>query len=170
MAQNHYLRLPYESINSLLQGSNEVRIYHDEILDCDRVGKQFDLSMVEATVLPEASTLQSISHPNVLEVVSAARVEGYGDPLMEVIEVITPYYPRGSITDALLRGERFSGAEVLSIMGNALRGVRELHTRHRILHRDLKSGNILLTGAPIFALIADLGVAGRMDEDGLVSI
>ena len=166
MATDHQLRLNFESINSLPQGSNEVRLYHDEILDCDRVGKRFDLSLVEATVLPEASTLQSIRHPNVLEVVSAARVGGYADPLMQVIEVITPYYPQGSITDALLRGERFPGPLVLSIMRNALRGIRELHTGHGILHRDLKSGNILLTEAPIYALIADLGVAGRMDEAG----
>jgi len=166
VAAEHTLRLNFESINSLPQGSNEVRLYHDEILDCDRVGKRFDLTMVEATVLPEASTLQSIRHPNVLEIVSAARVEGYSDPLMQVIEVITPYYPQGSITDALLRGERFSGPRAMAIMGNALRGIRELHAGHGILHRDLKSGNILLTDAPIHALIADLGVAGRMDADG----
>lgn len=160
------LRLRFEAISSLSQGSNEVRVYHDEMLDCDRVGKRFDLGMVEATVLPEASTLQAIQHPNVLEVVSAANVDGYSDPLMKVVEIITPFYPRGSITDALLRGEWFSGSDVLSIMSNALRGIRELHMTHRILHRDLKSGNILLTDAPIYALVADIGVAGRMDEAG----
>ena len=116
--------------------------------------------------MPEASTLQAIRHPNVLQVVSAAEVDGYSDPFMKLVEIITPFYPRGSITDALLRGERFSGAEILAIMSNALRGVRELHTTHRILHRDLKSGNILLTDAPVYALVADIGVAGKMDAAG----
>lgn len=160
------LRLPYESIASLPGGSNEVRVYHDGLLECDRVGKRFDVAMVEATVLPEPSTLQSIRHPNVIEVVSAARVDGYSDPLMDVIEVITPYYPRGSITDALLRGESFCGQAALAIVRSALLGLRELHVTHRILHRDIKSGNILLTDPPIHAIVADLGVAGRMDESG----
>lgn len=160
------LRLAYDSIASLPGGSNEVRVYHDDLLDCDRVGKRFDVGMVEATVLPEASTLQAIRHPNVIEVVSAARVDGYSDPLMNVIEVITPYLPRGSITDALLRGETFCGPNALAIVRSALLGLRELHVTHRILHRDIKSGNILLTDPPIHALVADLGVAGRMDDAG----
>lgn len=122
--------------------------------------------MVEATVLPEPSTLQSIRHPNVIEVVSAARVDGYSDPLMDVIEVITPYYPRGSITDALLRGELFCGHTALAIVRSALLGLRELHVTHRILHRDIKSGNILLTDPPVHAIVADLGVAGRMNDLG----
>jgi serine/threonine protein kinase len=161
------LVLAYESIGSLPEGANEVRLYHDPLLDVDRVGKRFDRSMVDATVLPEASTLQAIDHPNVVKVIHAARVEGYIDPLMDVIEIITPYYPRGSITDALLRNETFSGPHALAIMQAAARGLRELHVTHRVLHRDVKSGNILLDEPPIHAVVADIGVAGRMDTGGL---
>ncbi len=129
------------------------------------MGKRFDLTMVDASVLPEASTLRSIKHDNVVEVKGAARVDGY-DPLMDVIEIITPHYPRGSITDALLRGEEFTTREAIVIMTSALRGLRELHMRHNILHRDIKSGNILLTSPPIYALVADIGVAGTLDSNG----
>jgi serine/threonine protein kinase len=85
---------------------------------------------------------------------------------MQVIEVITPYYPRGSITDALLRGDTFCGQTAVTIVRAALLGLRELHVTHRILHRDIKSGNILLTEPPTYAIVADLGVAGRMDAAG----
>lgn len=160
------LSLAFESIASLPEGINEVRLVRDELLDTLRVAKRLDRSMLDATVLPEASTLQAINHPNVVKVTSAARVDGY-DPTMDVIEIHTPYYPRGSITDALLRGESFVGPTSLAIMQTALRGLRELHMTHKVLHRDIKSGNILLDGPPVYALVADIGVAGRMDQGGI---
>jgi serine/threonine protein kinase len=159
------LVLPFESIQSLPGGVNEVRLYYDDLLDVQRVAKRFDRSMLDATVLPEASTLQAIDHQNVVKVSLAARVDGY-DPTMDVIEIHTPFYPRGSITDALLRGDTFAGRDALVVMQSALRGLRELHMTHRVLHRDIKSGNILLDEAPTYALVADIGVAGRMDENG----
>ena len=162
-------RLPYDAIVSMPEGINEVRLYKDDILECEVVGKRLDLSMVDESTLPEASTLRSISHPNVVPVRSASYVDGYvNDPTMRIIEIVTDYYPRGSITDALLRGERFQGSEVVAIVRNALSGLRELHTTHGICHRDIKSGNILLTDPPIHALIADLGVAGLFDQNGEV--
>ncbi|MFJ2470769.1 protein kinase [Glutamicibacter sp. NPDC087583] len=162
-------RLPYEAIVSMPEGINEVRLYRDEILKCDVVGKRLDLSMVDEKTLPEASTLKSISHPNVVTVRSASHVDGYvNDPTMRIIEIVTDYYPRGSITDALLKGEFFSGNEAVAIVRNALSGLRELHTKHGICHRDVKSGNILLTDPPVHSLIADLGVAGLFDEKGEV--
>lgn len=163
------LRLPYEALLSIPEGINEVRKYRDNNLDCELVGKRIDISMVDPSTLPEASTLQSIKHPNVVTVRSAADVEGYvSDPSMKVIEIITDFYPRGSITDAQLRGESFSGSEAVSIIRSALNGLRELHVRHRICHRDIKGGNILLTEPPVNALVADLGVAGKFDARGTV--
>jgi serine/threonine protein kinase len=159
------LVLPFESIQSLPGGINEVRLYHDDLLDVNRVSKRFDRSMLDVTVLPEASTLQAIDHQNVVKVSLAVEVDGY-DPTMDVIEIHTPYYPRGSITDALLRNETFAGPDALAIMQSALRGLRELHVTHRVLHRDIKSGNILLDDAPVHALVADIGVAGRLSQDG----
>jgi len=160
------LVLPFESIQSLPGGINEVRLYFDDLLDVHRVAKRFDRSMLDVTVLPEASTLQVIHHQNVVKVSLAGRVDGY-DPTMDVIEIHTPYYPRGSITDALLRNESFTGPDALTIMQSALRGLRELHMTHKVLHRDIKSGNILLDNAPIHALVADIGVAGRIDGNGI---
>lgn len=162
-------RLPYEAIASMPEGINEVRLYRDDILKCDVVGKRLDLSMVDEKTLPEASTLKSISHPNVVTVRSASHVDGYvSDPTMRIIEIVTDYYPRGSITDALLRGESFPGYEAVAIVRNALSGLRELHTKHGVCHRDIKSGNILLTDPPVHSLIADLGVAGLFDKNGEV--
>jgi serine/threonine protein kinase len=50
----------------------------------------------------------------------------------------------------------------------ALRGLGHLHEIKGIAHRDIKSGNILLTGDEHVARLADLGCAGRMESDGTV--
>jgi len=161
------LRLPFEALQSIPGGVNEVTLYYDDLLDCQRVGKRLDLKMAEASAVPEASTLKSINHDNVVEVVSAVKVDDPRyDSLMDVIEIVTPFYSDGSITDALLAGRVFSTREAMLTMQAALRGLRELHVQHKILHRDVKSGNILLDKAPVYAVVADIGVAGLMDASG----
>jgi serine/threonine protein kinase len=161
------LSLPFECLRSIPEGINEVRLWHDPLLDCERVGKRIELSQIEGDdALPEAATLQSIRHPNVVPVLGAAEVAGYPAP-MRVIELITPFLERGSITDALLRGEQFSATEAVSITQAVLRGLAEIHEVHGICHRDMKSGNVLLC-PDHRAKVADLGLAGRFDESGAV--
>ncbi len=163
----HVLSLPFECLQSIPEGINEVRLWHDPLLNCQRVGKRIDISQLEGDdALPEAATLQSIRHDNVVPVLAAAEVSGFPAP-MRVIEIITPYFERGSITDALLRGERFTVSESVGITQAVLRGVAEIHEVHGIGHRDMKSGNVLLC-PDHRARVADLGLAGRFDEAGEV--
>jgi len=166
MTGRRRLELPFESIKSMPFGINEVTLWHDVLLDCDRVGKRIDLLGIDSSIAPEAATMQQIRHTNVVEVVGAARVDGYPAP-MNVIEIITPYYPLGSVTDALLRGEAFTASEAISIVRSALLGLEELHEVHSLCHRDIKGGNILLRSRTV-GVVADLGLAGRMDADGMV--
>jgi serine/threonine protein kinase len=104
----------------------------------------------------------------VVPVLAAAEVTGY-PPGMRVVEIVMPYYPRGSVTDALLRGERFSPLGAVGLAQAGLRGLSELHERHSVLHRDLKSSNMLLTDDAHRLLVGDLGLAGRMASDGTVA-
>lgn len=162
------LSLDFECLRSIPEGINEVRVWHDNLLDCDRVGKRIDTSGASTgDVLPEPATLQSIQHRNVVPILAAALVDGYQPPL-RVVEIVTPYYPRGSITDALLRGERFVASEAVAIVQAALRGLGELHEVHGICHRDIKSGNILLPDDLTVAKVADLGLAGAFSAGGTV--
>lgn len=164
------LALDFECLRSIPGGINEVRLWWDNLLSCRRVGKRLDVSGMEGDdVLPEPSTLQSINHRNVVEVMAAVNVSGYPPP-MRVVELVTPYYERGSITDALLRGETFTAGQAVATTQAALRGLGHLHEVHGICHRDIKSGNILLTSDPALAKVADLGLAGRFDSQGEVVI
>lgn len=165
--EEHVLSLPFECLRSILEGINEVRLWHDPILDCRRVGKRIELSQIEGDdALPEAATLQSIRHNNVVPVLAAAEVGGYPAPL-RVVEIITPYFERGSITDALLKGERFAASEAVGVTQAVLRGLAQIHEVHGIAHRDMKSGNVLLC-PDHRAKVADLGLAGRFDNNGEV--
>lgn len=165
------LRLDYECLRSIPGGLNEVRLWWDDQLGCHRVGKRYDTACLD-DVLPEPATLQMIEHPNVVGVVAAGLIEDaelYRPP-MRVVELITPYFPRGSITDALLRGERFTPTRAIQVAQAILRGLAALHDVYEIAHRDIKSGNILLTNDcdPAVAKICDLGLAGLFDSSGEV--
>ncbi|MEU1234435.1 protein kinase [Micromonospora aurantiaca] len=160
------LFLDFECLRSIPEGINEVHVWYDAILQVERVGKLIDISGLEQDgSLPEPATLQAIDHPNIVPVVTAARRTDYAPPL-NVVELITPYYPRGSITDALLRGEGFNLSQALAIAQASLQGLSELHDVVGVLHRDVKSGNILLTEDSSKARVADLGLAAKLDPGG----
>jgi eukaryotic-like serine/threonine-protein kinase len=158
------LTLPYDSVRTLYEGDCEVRLYRNEITGALQVGKRLSTLGLEQTVaVREGTLLKRITHANIVDVSDVTRVDGY-DPLLEVIELIMPYYERGSIFDCFERGERFSVAEAIEITSMALCGLAELHEVHGILHRDIKSPNIFLADDGR-ALIGDLGVAMPLDGE-----
>lgn len=161
------MRLDFECLRSVPGGLQEVRVWRDNLTGGYRVGKRIDLlGIADDEVLIEPELLEAVRHNNVVPVFTAALVDGYPAP-MRVIEIVMPYYPRGSVTDALLRGEQFSVSESCALMQAALRGLAELHEQHGVLHRDIKSSNLLLTDDGHLLRVGDLGLAGRMDDSGM---
>lgn len=160
------LVLKYTSLKTLYEGGSEVRHYRNDLTGAEQVGKRIDmLGLEEAVALREAQLLQSIRHDNLVPVFDVAHVPGY-DSAMKVIELIMPYFKRGSVCDALERGERFSVGQACLLAQAALRGLGELHEKHKILHRDLKSPNVFLADDDTLLKVGDLGVAVPMDPDG----
>ncbi len=161
------LRLPFECLETLPGGLREVRVWYDSLTDQFVAGKRLDLTMVDSDVLVEPQLLAAVSHDHVVPILAAAEVDGY-PPEMHVIEIVMPYYERGSVADALLRGERFTTHQAIALAQGALLGLGELHERHHVLHRDVKSGNLLITDDGRSLRVGDLGLAGRMNDDGSV--
>ncbi|MFG3063985.1 serine/threonine-protein kinase [Streptomyces sp. NPDC048231] len=160
------LTLDYECLHTMPTGIREVRVWWDPVLENWLVGKRVDLSEVEdGADLVEPRVMEMIDHPNVVSVRSVATVAGFPRP-MRVVEVLMPYYDEGSITDALEEGKRFTPNQAMRIIRAALQGLAEMHERHNILHRDVKSPNLFLTGDAQTVKIGDLGLAGKMDGDG----
>ncbi|MFE5160021.1 serine/threonine-protein kinase [Streptomyces sp. NPDC056697] len=160
------LTLNYECLQTMPTGLHEVRVWWDPDLANWLVGKRVDLSEVEdGADLAEPQVMEMIDHPNVVKVRSVATVADFPPP-MRVVEVLMPFYEEGSVTDALEAGKRFTPGQTLRIIRAALQGLAEMHERHGILHRDVKSPNLFLTGDAQTVKLGDLGLAGKMDADG----
>jgi serine/threonine protein kinase len=71
----------------------------------------------------------------------------------------------GSLQDVMKKLRiTFNEREIAYIMYHSLRGLAYLHSNeHKIIHRDIKSGNILLTDEGIVK-IADFGVSSQLNH------
>ena len=61
----------------------------------------------------------------------------------ENVYILLELCPRQSLSDLLRKRRRFTEAEALYYMYDLIIGVKYLH-HHRVLHRDLKLGNLFL--------------------------
>jgi eukaryotic-like serine/threonine-protein kinase len=161
------LRLPFDSVKTLYEGPSEVRLYRNQITGVLQIGKRIGaFGLEEATVFREAQLLQSIRHDNVVPVYDVAVVDDPSDKSgMKVIEMIMPYYPRGSVLDALVDGATFSVGAAVQLVRDLLTGLSVLHDRHGLLHRDMKSPNVFLDDRDR-ARVGDLGASVPMRPDG----
>lgn len=160
------LRLPFDSARTLYEGTSEVRLYRNGITDVLQIGKRVSAVGAEsAVVFREAQLLQSIRHPSIVPVHDVAVVQEPGmDPLLKIIEMIMPYYPEGSIFDALTQGKVFSIGQSVRLVRETLSGLGELQEAHGLLHRDIKSANVFVDDG--HARVGDLGLAIPMHSDG----
>ena len=161
------LRLPFESMKTLYNGTAEVRLYRNEITGVLTVGKRVSWAGLSerAIVVREAELLERIRHDNIVPVHDVAVVHEPGiDPAVKIIEMIIPYYATGSVYDSLVRGERYSVGNAVRLVREALAGLGELHETHRFIHRDIKSANVFIDDRNR-ARIGDLGQVIPMESD-----
>jgi serine/threonine protein kinase len=162
------LTLPFDVIKTIYNGTSEVRLYENEITGVKQIGKRVSAAGHEkAAVFREPTVLQSLSHDNIVPVHTVAIVEGSGAPSpLVVIEMVMPYYPRGSVWDALNKnGERFTVGEAVRLARDGLLGLSELHEGQNLLHRDVKSANVFIDERGRLR-VGDLGLAIPMEADG----
>lgn len=158
------LTLPYGTLRTLHVGVSEVRVYSSALTQTKQVGKRVSLLGREGHLaVSEVTILRQIDHPNVARVFDVAEPAG-ADSSLGVVEIMMPYYEDGSVLDAMLEGRRFGLVEARDLVVRALRGVSHLHRKHSVLHRDLKPGNLFLSGDETLLKVGDFGEAVRMDE------
>jgi tRNA A-37 threonylcarbamoyl transferase component Bud32/tetratricopeptide (TPR) repeat protein len=103
--------------------------------------------------IQEAQHLASLNHPNIVRVHDAGDADGLVYYVMDYVEGET-------LEDRLGRGS-LSGTETLRL-GRELLSALELIHRNRIVHRDIKPGNVFLSGGR--AMLADFGIAHTIDK------
>jgi WD40 repeat protein len=109
-----------------------------------------------ARFIVEAEAAAALDHPDIVRIHQAGEVAGQPFLAMELVE-------GGTLADRLLAGP-MALPEAASFVGRLAAAVQHAHDRG-VLHRDLKPGNVLVTGdgAP---RLTDFGLARLLDRDG----
>jgi len=102
----------------------------------------------------ELVSLRDCQHPNIVQYEGAYLAAGRLWVAME--------YCMCSLHGVLSSGKRpLSEEQIAAVMARALCGLNYLHTEQRLIHRDVKAGNILLTLRGEVKL-ADFGVSAQL--------
>ena len=99
---------------------------------------------------PEAKIMLQLKHPNIIELVSF-RIEGW------YLYLSMPYCGGGSLFDIWKGGTKVQEQQVKGWILSGLNGLAYLEKK-RIIHRDIKPGNLLLTDNGTLKII-DFGLA-----------
>ena len=104
----------------------------------------------------EVQLMAKLSHPNIVEYLGADLDEAAG-----VLRIYQEWVPGGSV-DVLLKkfGGTFPDAITRRYGRETIRGLEYLH-EHRVVHRDVKGGNVLVTDHGV-AKLADFGTSLMM--------
>jgi serine/threonine protein kinase len=111
-----------------------------------------------ARLVREARMLGELQHPGIL------RLEGTRRVARHHLALLLEYVPGRTLQDRLRQAGPLPVREVTRIMGSLVQTLVYLH-RHRVVHRDLKPGNIYLDEAGGRVLLADFGIARHWDGD-----
>lgn len=118
----------------------------------------------DAVAFAEPRFMKDFDHPNVIEIYDAQ----FDPDRPGHVVIVMPVLRGGSVHDRIVGGRRFSTGEVISLVGQALSALSHVHVEHRIVHRDVKPGNLLLNGDGSKLVLSDFGTAARMSSSGHV--
>ncbi|HEV8612637.1 MAG TPA: serine/threonine-protein kinase, partial [Gemmatimonadales bacterium] len=104
----------------------------------------------------EIRTAANLSHPNILALYDS----GEGDGLLYYV---MPYVEGESLAQRIKREGQLPIPDALAITRQVATALHHAHSRG-IVHRDIKPGNILLSGGNAF--VADFGIAHALEETG----
>ena len=105
--------------------------------------------------LKEAKAMGQFSHPNIVSVYDVGEVDGRPYIVMELVE-------SDSLEQALDKGRKFSGIELLDIARQLANALQAAHERG-VIHRDIKPGNIFWSEHDHSARVSDFGIAHIAD-------
>ncbi|SEB99979.1 Protein kinase domain-containing protein [Nocardioides exalbidus] len=166
----HYLERPnYTFLHTVGVGNaGKSLLWVHEVLGRPVVSKTIDLLGLPGGIArSEPRLLESMDHAHLVRVREAQWAEGY-DPSLKVVTFTTDYCEGRSVATALEEGHEFSVRESLTIVGHVLDALDYMHNDHRMVHRDVKPGNVMLDGARRQGFLGDLGSAALMKDDGTV--
>jgi len=106
----------------------------------------------------EARTVAGLSHPNI---VATEAIEEMGD---RAVAIIREYIGGGTVRDRLREYGAFSAEDAERVLRDVASALAYAHKRG-IVHRDVKPENVFLDKQGGRALLADFGIARRIEGD-----
>jgi eukaryotic-like serine/threonine-protein kinase len=106
----------------------------------------------------EARVMGQLDHPHILRCFTFGEAHGYHYLAMELASA-------GSLDDWIERLGQLSVADSLHVIIAAAAGLQHAHDQN-LVHRDIKPGNILITGKGVVK-VSDMGLAKAMTEADL---
>ncbi len=113
--------------------------------------------------LREITTCAALQHPNILGLLDSGEIppeDGAGPGLLYYA---MPYVQGESLRDLLDRKRQLPLDEAITIAREVADALGYAHV-HNVVHRDIKPGNILLSGG--HAMVADFGIAKALTSAG----
>lgn len=126
-----------------------VKIINIPHIDVDRAVQRFEREVQNATTL---------SHPNIVKVLDVDEDERHYYMIMEYVEGPT-------LHEYIKENGPLSAEEAVFFAKQILRGIEHAHS-HRIVHRDIKPQNILMTDQKELK-ISDFGIARALSETAM---
>jgi len=107
-----------------------------------------------ARFLREIEVAARLQHPNIVPLLDSGEVDG-------LCFYVMPYVEGESLRERLARGGALPVGEVSAILREVVDALSHAHAHH-VVHRDIKPGNIMLTGR--HAVVLDFGVSKAVTE------
>ncbi len=104
----------------------------------------------------EVHVIARLQHPHILMLIDSGEAAGS-------LYYVMPFVNGESLQDRLERDKRLPLPEALRIVEHVASALSYAHD-HGVIHRDIKPGNILLTGDQ--AIVADFGIARAIEASG----
>ena len=111
----------------------------------------------------EARTVADLNHPNI---VRTEAIEQFGD---RAVAIIMEYMAGGTVRDRLREYGAFSAEDAESVLRDVAAALGYAH-RRGIVHRDVRPENVFLEKSTGRALLADFGIARRIEEDAPITL
>ncbi len=115
-------------------------------------------SMYAEKFRKEAANLASMKHPNIVEVTDAFEENGTCYYVMDHIE--------GENLNDYIRNHRLSENEAVSIARDIATALQYMHEKHRMLHLDLKPGNVMRRRSDGHIFLIDFGLSKHYSNGG----
>lgn len=117
----------------------------------ERVALKFYYTGKAGLLHKEPQILRTIQHPNIIPILDAKNISG------RYAYFLTPEIDGGDL-EKYMKNTDLDTFSSLGLIQDILRGLSEMHKHpNRLLHRDIKPNNILISNVTKSAIIADFG-------------